>query len=77
MQMELTAVFEPQEDGWIVGSIAELPGVLTQGRSFEEVRENLADAMREIFLGHRDMALAEKQPNAQTERLAVEVAGLP
>jgi predicted RNase H-like HicB family nuclease len=43
--LNLTIVYEPGEDGWIVVSIPEVPGVLSQGRTHEEARENIIDAL--------------------------------
>lgn len=45
-QLDLTIVYEPGEDGWIVVSIPEIPGVFSQGRTREEARENVIDALR-------------------------------
>ena len=44
--LQLTIVYEHGEDGWIIASIPQVPGVLTQGRSREEARENVVDALR-------------------------------
>jgi predicted RNase H-like HicB family nuclease len=43
--MNLTIVYEDGDDGWIVASIPAVPGVLSQGRSREEARENVLDAL--------------------------------
>ncbi|MGA8745362.1 MAG: type II toxin-antitoxin system HicB family antitoxin [Solirubrobacterales bacterium] len=43
--MDLTIVCEEGEEGWIVASIPAVPGVLSQGRSREEARENVLDAL--------------------------------
>jgi predicted RNase H-like HicB family nuclease len=45
-QLNLTIVYEPGEDGWIVVSIPEVPGVFSQGRTRDEARENVIDALR-------------------------------
>jgi predicted RNase H-like HicB family nuclease len=45
-QLDLTIVYESGEDGWILASIPEVPGVLTQGRTRDEARENVIDALR-------------------------------
>lgn len=37
---------EPDEEGWIVARVAEVPGALSQGRTREEARENVIDALR-------------------------------
>jgi predicted RNase H-like HicB family nuclease len=45
-QLDLTIVYEPGEEGWILASIPEVPGVFTQGRTREEARANVIDALR-------------------------------
>jgi predicted RNase H-like HicB family nuclease len=45
-QLDLTIVYEPGEDRWIVVSIPEVPGVFSQGRTRDEARENVIDALR-------------------------------
>ena len=67
MKLELTAIYEPQPDGWIAASIAEIPGVLTQGKSMEEAREMLADALRLILETNRELNVAEAGPGAIVE----------
>ncbi len=49
-RFELTAVFEPDEDGWVFAYIEEMPAVLTCGRTREEARALLPDALREYLL---------------------------
>jgi len=50
-----TAVFERDGDWW-VGSVEELPGVNTQGRTLDEARENLRDAVAMVIAANRDLA---------------------
>lgn len=45
-QLDLTIVYEPGEDGWVIASIPQVPGVVTQGRTREEARANVIDALR-------------------------------
>lgn len=42
-------MFEPREDGWIAASIPEVPGAHSQGRSREEARANVIDALHGIL----------------------------
>ncbi len=37
---------EPDEDGWIVARVVEVPGAISQGRTRREARENVVDALR-------------------------------
>ena len=44
---KFTAVYEKVDDGWI-GYVEELPGANTQGKTREEVKENLKEAVQLI-----------------------------
>ncbi|WP_394991711.1 type II toxin-antitoxin system HicB family antitoxin [Emticicia sp.] len=47
--MKLTATIQKSEDGWFVGQIKELPAVIEQGKSVEELKKNLSEAL-EFYL---------------------------
>ena len=69
----LTIVFEPDEDGWIVASIPEVPGANSQGRTREEARENVIDALHGILeLRFGEHALSE--PASDSESLELRIA---
>ncbi len=36
---------EPDDDGWIVAHVLEVPGAHSQGRTHEEARANVIDAL--------------------------------
>jgi len=65
--MDLTAVYE-RDGEWIMGHVVEVPGVNTQGRSLEECRDNLRDALREFVAARREQAAV----GDQTYRIAAE-----
>ncbi len=45
-QLNLTIVYEPGENGWTIASIPQVAGVFSQGRTREEARANVIDALR-------------------------------
>lgn len=45
-QLDLTIVYEPGDEGWIIASIPEVPEVFSQGRTQAEARTNVIDALR-------------------------------
>ena len=45
-QLDLTIVYEPGEEGGVIASIPEVAGVFSQGRTREEARTNVIDALR-------------------------------
>jgi len=55
MENRFTGVFE-QVGEWWIGYVEELPGANTQGRTLDEVRENLKEAVRLILETNRDLA---------------------
>ncbi len=49
-RLRMTIQFdEPDEEGWIVARVVEVPGALSQGRTREEARENVLDALRVVL----------------------------
>jgi len=49
MHQKLTLAIEKGQDGWYVGYIEELPSVMSQGKTIEELKENILDALH-LFL---------------------------
>lgn len=48
-RMDLTILVEKGEDGFYVGQIQEYPPVMSQGKTLDELKENLKDALT-LFL---------------------------
>ncbi|MBI5094809.1 MAG: type II toxin-antitoxin system HicB family antitoxin [Candidatus Hydrogenedentes bacterium] len=57
MDASYTAVIK-EDSGWWIGWIEEIPGVNSQGRTREELRENLRSALSEALEFNRAEALA-------------------
>ena len=54
-RLRLTIAYdEPDEDGWIVARVVEVPGAMSQGRTREEARENAIDALRLVLAPDQD-----------------------
>ncbi len=71
--LRLTIVYEDGEDGWVVASVPEVPGVHSQGRTRDEARTNVIDALHGILeLRFGEHALAE--PAADSESLELVIA---
>jgi predicted RNase H-like HicB family nuclease len=45
-QLDLTIVYEPGEEGWVIASIPGVSGVFSRGRTREEARANVIEALR-------------------------------
>ena len=48
-------IVERDEDGWYVGSVAELPGCHTQAKSLDQLGGRIREAI-EVYLGPRRSA---------------------
>lgn len=55
---KFTAIFERDGEWWI-GYVEELPGANTQGKTIEETRENLKEAVQLIIEANRELAQRE------------------
>ncbi len=56
--MKLNAVFE-QVGEWWLGYVEELPGANTQGKTLDEARENLREAVQLIIETNRELLLEQ------------------
>ncbi len=55
MNINFTAVFQKVPEGYI-GYVEELPGANTQGKTLEETRENLNEAVQLVLEANRQLA---------------------
>jgi predicted RNase H-like HicB family nuclease len=66
--LRLTIRYEDGEDGWVVASIPQVPGALSQGQTREEARANVLDALR---------LLLSPEPGEQGESESLELTIAP
>jgi predicted RNase H-like HicB family nuclease len=74
MQQDFNAVFERDGEWWVATAV-EIPGAFSQGKTLEEARENLLDAVRELILAQRELAereLVNKDVYRETLSLTLE-----
>ncbi len=70
MRNEFTAIIE-QDGGWYIAYCPEVPGANGQGRTKEEVRKSLSEAIVLILEDRRDDALRGLPGDAVRETLVV------
>jgi predicted RNase H-like HicB family nuclease len=71
MRNEFTSVIE--EDGeWFIGYCPEIPGANGQGRSIEECRANLSEAIALILEDRREDGLRGTPPDAIRDTVVVQ-----
>jgi predicted RNase H-like HicB family nuclease len=67
---EFTAIFEKDGD-WYIGYCPEVPGANGQGRTVEECRASLVEAIRLILADRREQGLAGVPDDAIRETVIV------
>jgi predicted RNase H-like HicB family nuclease len=71
MPQELTIIFERGASGWWVATIPEVPGAFSQGETRAEARENVLDALNELMVARRELAIRERSAGAELESLPI------
>lgn len=70
--LRLTVRFEDAGEGWILATIPEVPGAISQGRTRAEARENVIDALRVVLTS--DEQLRGQETGADAEPLDLTIA---
>ena len=70
MRNEFTAVFERDND-WYIAYCLEIPGANGQGRTKEDARQSLADAIALILEDRREEGLRGVPADAERETVVV------
>jgi predicted RNase H-like HicB family nuclease len=71
-RLTLTVHFEDAGDGWVMATIPEVPGAISQGRTRAEARENVIDALQTLLTP--DNRLAGAPPSHDDESLTLTVS---
>ncbi len=70
----LTAIIEKSEDGWYVGQVEEMPAAISQGKTIEELKINLSDAVKLLMETNRELLEKENEGKPVTrEQLFVAI----
>ncbi|MGA8224598.1 MAG: type II toxin-antitoxin system HicB family antitoxin [Candidatus Acidiferrales bacterium] len=72
MEREFTAVIE-KRGRWYIGTVEEIPGVNTQGRTLRELRRNLKEAIQLILEANRSLLARDSTPHAKRELITVQL----
>ena len=58
----MTILYEQGDNGWVIASVPEVPGTRSQGRTREEARANVIDALATILTPDEDLADGDAEP---------------
>jgi predicted RNase H-like HicB family nuclease len=76
MKQRYHTIIKPQRTGWFVGWVEEVPGTITHGRSLEECRNNLKEALELMIETHRDEARQALDPSCIQESIEIDCSEL-
>jgi predicted RNase H-like HicB family nuclease len=74
MQREYEVIYQEIEDGWVMATVPDLPGAVTQGQNMEEARANIREAIDLVLASYREHACSEASSNATRETVVIDVA---
>jgi predicted RNase H-like HicB family nuclease len=72
MKQKYHTIIKPARTGY-VGWVEEIPGAITRGKSLEECRQNLKDALTLLLETHRDEARRALDASCIQEAIEVEL----
>ena len=75
MLITFTAKYIKLENGYM-GQLVEWPEVITEGKSLEDCRLMLKDALQEMVAAYKELKMEIPQANCLMEQLPVEVEGV-
>ena len=73
MKHEYQVVYQEVEDGWIMATVPELPGAVTQGKDMDEARTMIREAVELLLESYRANAKNDAAAGAIWESLTVDV----
>ncbi len=73
MRHEYTVIYQTVEDGWVMATVPELPGAVTQGKDLTEARAMIRDAVELLLEAYRESAARDASGSAVWETLSVDV----
>ena len=56
-KFHFTALIEKGENGFYVGQVEEVPEAISQGKTIEELKANLSDAIKMVFEAKKELTL--------------------
>lgn len=73
MKREYEVLYQEVEDGWVMATVPDLPGAVTQGKDLDEARTMIKEAVELLLESYRGNAKKDAPGNAIWESLTVDV----
>ena len=68
---EYEVLYETIEDGWIMATVPDLPGAVTQGQNMDEARSNIREVIELLLASYREHAFQHASPSVVRETVAI------
>lgn len=68
---EYEVLYETIEDGWIMATVPDLPGAVTQGQNMDEARSNIREVIELLLASYREHAFLQASPGVVRETVAI------
>lgn len=72
-RLRLTAVYEPDDGGWVYAHVLEIPGINTSAPTKAEAKAMLVDAARELIASLADDAERRQSPSTSYETVEIDL----
>ena len=76
MRQTYHTIIRPESTGWFVGWVEEIPGTMTHGRSLNECRKKLRNALLLMVETHRDEARMALDASCIQEAVEIDTSEL-
>ena len=73
VKREYAVLYQPIEDGWIMATVPDLPGAVTQGKTIDEARAMIKEAVELLLQGYRENAAKDAPGNSIWETISVDL----
>jgi predicted RNase H-like HicB family nuclease len=70
-ELRLTIRYTDAGDGWVTAQVAEVPGAISEGKTREEARANVIDALAVVLTPDEELAGQPTDKNSESLRLTV------
>lgn len=74
MPRDYEVLYETIEDGWIMATVPDLPGAVTQGETLEEARENIREVIELLLESYREHADQQVSASVVRETITVDAS---
>jgi predicted RNase H-like HicB family nuclease len=73
VKREYAVLYLPIEDGWIMATVPDLPGAVTQGKTIDEARAMIKEAVELLLQSYRENAAKDAPGNSIWETISVDL----